>query len=68
MAVIDGVIIADNERQPCDVYTRIMGYFRPISDANIGKRQEFKDRVYFTEEVAQESEIYKSFDKQQKVA
>lgn len=31
------------------VYSRIMGYFRRIEDANIGKRQEHADRKYFSE-------------------
>lgn len=30
------------------VYSRIMGYFRRVEDANIGKRQEFNDRKYFS--------------------
>ena len=34
------------------VYSRIMGYFRRVEDANIGKRQEFKDRKYFSEKKA----------------
>lgn len=34
------------------VYSRIMGYFRRIEDANIGKQQEFKDRQNFKESVA----------------
>lgn len=29
-----------------DVYNRITGYYQPIRNANIGKRQEFKDRKY----------------------
>lgn len=32
----------------------IMGYFRRISDANIGKRQEMKERVYFNQKKAME--------------
>ncbi len=45
-----GVIeIPDTERQPCEVWTRIMGYYRPITDANIGKQQEHRDRVFFQE-------------------
>ena len=36
------------------VYSRIMGYFRRVEDANIGKRQEFSDRKYFSERKAVE--------------
>jgi len=26
-----------------------MGYYRPVSEHNIGKQQEFRDRVVFTQ-------------------
>lgn len=44
--------LADNERQRCEVWSRAMGYFRPVSDYNVGKRQEFRDRRYFSERKA----------------
>jgi ribonucleoside-triphosphate reductase len=31
------------------VYSRIVGYFRPVQNWNIGKQEEFKDRLEFTE-------------------
>lgn len=34
-------------KQPCEVYTRIVGYLRPVSQFNIGKQQEFKERKTF---------------------
>lgn len=40
----------DEERTLCEVFTRVMGYFRPVSYYNIGKKQEFADRKWFTEE------------------
>jgi ribonucleoside-triphosphate reductase len=30
-----------------EVYSRVVGYMRPISQYNPGKTQEFKDRKYF---------------------
>jgi len=30
--------------QPCEVYSRIVGYFRPVQQWNLGKQQEFKER------------------------
>ena len=45
----DPVELKDEERQPCEVWTRVMGYFRPVSGWNIGKKQEHADRVYFSE-------------------
>lgn len=31
----------------CEVYSRIVGYFRPIQNWNAGKRQEFSDRLLY---------------------
>jgi hypothetical protein len=36
-------------RTKCEVWTRVMWYFRPKSQFNVWKKQEFKDRVYFKE-------------------
>lgn len=44
--------LADAERQPCEVWTRVMGYFRPVSEFNIGKKSEYAERVCFKESVA----------------
>ena len=33
--------------QPCEVYSRIVGYLRPIQQWNKGKQQEFKNRLEF---------------------
>jgi anaerobic ribonucleoside-triphosphate reductase len=32
------------KKVPCEVYSRIVGYFRPIRNWNKGKRQEFVER------------------------
>lgn len=34
------------------VWTRVMGYFRPVDSFNIGKKGEHRDRLHFTEEAA----------------
>lgn len=39
----------NKERTPCEVWSRVMGYHRPVSSYNNGKKQEFKDRVNFIE-------------------
>ena len=31
---------------PCEVYSRVVGYFRPVSQWNKGKQQEFKERKW----------------------
>ena len=33
--------------QPCEVYSRIVGYIRPVRQWHIGKKQEFKERKEF---------------------
>ena len=39
------------KRQPCEVFSRIVGYLRPISQWNDGKMEEFKQRkTYVIEE------------------
>ncbi|MDD2871540.1 MAG: anaerobic ribonucleoside-triphosphate reductase [Candidatus Gracilibacteria bacterium] len=37
------------ERTVCEIYTRVMGYHRPVSSFNIGKKSEFYSRTYFLE-------------------
>jgi len=39
----------DAERQPCEIWTRVMGYHRPYSSFNVGKKGEFRERTYFVE-------------------
>lgn len=34
-------------RIPCEVYSRIVGYLRPVQNWHAGKQQEFADRVTF---------------------
>lgn len=34
-------------RTKCEVYSRVVGYIRPVSQWNDGKREEFKDRKTF---------------------
>ncbi|MBT7903027.1 hypothetical protein HN587_04115 [Candidatus Woesearchaeota archaeon] len=33
----------------CEVYSRVVGYHRPIANWNVGKKEEFKARVEFDE-------------------
>ena len=34
-------------KQPCEVYSRVVGYLRPVQQWNLGKKQEFKERKEF---------------------
>jgi len=33
--------------QPCEVYSRVVGYIRPVQQWHLGKREEFKDRLVY---------------------
>ena len=35
------------KRTECEVYSRVVGYLRPVGQWNLGKQQEFKDRKTF---------------------
>ena len=39
----------EEKRTKCIVYTRVMGYLRPVESFNIGKVGEHKERVLFEE-------------------
>jgi hypothetical protein len=43
------ITLDDSERQPCEIWTRVMGYHRPLSSFNIGKKGEFYERQFFEE-------------------
>ena len=49
------------QRTPCQVYTRVMGYLRPVSHYNIGKKSEFYSRKYFDEQKSANSEFVRKF-------
>lgn len=38
-----------DKRQPCEVWTRVMGYHRPVSSFNTGKKAEHAERKFFDE-------------------
>jgi len=35
------------KKVPCEVYSRVVGYLRPVANWNLGKKQEFADRVVY---------------------
>jgi anaerobic ribonucleoside-triphosphate reductase len=41
--------LTPEERQPCEIWTRVMGYHRPVSSFNRGKQGEFHERSCFNE-------------------
>ena len=42
-----GACTGDNVHMiPCETYSRVSGYFRPVNQWNAGKRSEFNERKY----------------------
>ena len=46
---VEVVELSDEERQPCEVWTRVMGYHRPVASFNPGKKGEPQERRFFVE-------------------
>ncbi|HEY0955609.1 MAG TPA: anaerobic ribonucleoside-triphosphate reductase [Roseateles sp.] len=46
------ITLREEERQRCEVWTRVMGYHRPVASFNIGKQGEFAERLHFEEQRA----------------
>ncbi|MCD4557460.1 ribonucleoside triphosphate reductase [Schaalia sp. lx-100] len=42
----------EREAVECEVWTRVMGYFRPVQSFNIGKKGEYAERQMFSEKAA----------------
>lgn len=42
---------------PCEVYTRVVGYYRPVQNWNLGKSEEYYDRVPFSEKDSLNTEV-----------
>lgn len=49
------VVLYDEERTRCEVWTRVMGYHRPVSEFNPGKKGEHAERLHFSESRAEEN-------------
>lgn len=47
----DKIELKDEERQKCEVWTRVMGYHRPTDNFNVGKQGEHEERVHFDEDI-----------------
>lgn len=48
----EAIKLTDDERQRCEVWTRVMGYHRPVLSFNLGKKGEHRERRFFCEERA----------------
>ena len=43
------IVLKDEERQKVEVWSRVMGYHRPVDQWNEGKKSEYAERVSFKE-------------------
>lgn len=41
------VLVAEEDRTQCEVWTRIVGYYRPVALFNLGRQSEHRDRKHF---------------------
>jgi hypothetical protein len=39
--------LPQEKRVSCEVFSRVVGYFRPVGNWNAGKQAEFKDRLEY---------------------
>jgi len=46
--------LPETERTRCEIWTRVMGYHRPVSQFNAGKQSEHRERTPFCEKRAEE--------------
>ncbi|MDR1391140.1 MAG: anaerobic ribonucleoside-triphosphate reductase [Holosporales bacterium] len=54
------VELSREERTACEVWTRVMGYFRPVTAFNKGKQSEYKERKCFKEDCVCKKGSYKA--------
>jgi hypothetical protein len=47
--ILAAVALTDAERTRCEVWTRVMGYHRPVTSFNKGKQSEHRERRHFVE-------------------
>lgn len=50
-------LLMGEPRTRCEVWSRVMGYFRPVESWNIGKKQEYAERTPFLEARATEPSV-----------
>ena len=46
---LDASVLKEEERTRCEVWTRVMGYHRPVASFNKGKKSEHRERQFFEE-------------------
>ena len=51
------IVLPKDKRQIVESWSRVVGYYRPTSNWNKGKVEEFKDRIEFDEKTSIESQF-----------
>ncbi|MBI2444375.1 MAG: oxidoreductase [Candidatus Magasanikbacteria bacterium] len=54
-------VVGASPRTRCEVWTRVMGYHRPVSHFNRGKKSEHYSRKHFTEVAAANCEFVQQY-------
>lgn|GEM_PF-93699 len=55
-------------RTKCEVWTRVMGYHRPVSQYNFGKKSEFYSRTYFQATVDENEKLINKYGENREMA
>ncbi|MGL1935139.1 MAG: anaerobic ribonucleoside-triphosphate reductase [Fibrobacterales bacterium] len=50
--MIEELNIDTTQRTKCEIWTRVMGYHRPVTEFNMGKKSEYAERNTFIESKA----------------
>lgn len=53
--------VIQSKRTKCEVWTRVMGYHRPVANFNVGKKSEHYSRKHFTEQALANSKFCAQF-------
>ena len=51
----------EKKRTPCEIWTRVMWYLRPVSHYDLGKKSEFYSRKYFDFKKVDNSDFLKKY-------
>jgi anaerobic ribonucleoside-triphosphate reductase len=53
--------LLQSQRTRCEVWTRVMGYHRPVDNFNVGKKAEHYSRNHFSEQATINSKFCQQF-------
>ena len=58
----DGTIIPASKRQPTEVYSRVVGYLRPVRQWNKGQKAMWNDRMPYVAPTIESPEVEEGSD------